>query len=144
MILLDTDTCVEILRGNQRVLSKRLETDEPMAVSFMSVGELYYGAEKSKDKEKNKHLVDEFLLSLKVINSDLDILQKFGEIKAGLGKKGIPLADADVLIAATCLSKCNKLVTGNIKHFDRVENLTIENWMEKFKSLPPSREPSND
>jgi predicted nucleic acid-binding protein len=37
--------------------------------------------------------------------------------------------DADILIAATALSKCSKLITGNIKHFDRFENLIIENWI---------------
>ncbi|MBN1997345.1 type II toxin-antitoxin system VapC family toxin [candidate division KSB1 bacterium] len=129
MILLDTDTCVEILRGNQHVIDKRLETDEHVALSFMTVGELYYGAEKSKPRTKNKHLVDEFLLSVDVIHTDLDILQKFGEIKAVLEIRNLSLADADIFIAATCLSKCKKLITANVKHFDRIENLTIENWI---------------
>ena len=129
MILIDTDTCVEILRGNQHVIDKRLEIDEPVAISFMTVAELYYGAEKSKNRLKNKHLVDEFILSIDVINTDIEILQKFAEIKADLEIKGFPLADADILIAATCFSRCNKLITGNIKHFNRIDNLTIENWI---------------
>jgi len=129
MILIDTDVCIEILRGNQHVIDKRLEVDEPVAISFMTVAELYYGAEKSKNRSKNKHLVDEFILSIDIINSDIDILQKFGEIKAALEIKGFPLADADILIAATCFSRCNKLITGNSNHFDRIENLSIENWI---------------
>jgi tRNA(fMet)-specific endonuclease VapC len=129
MILLDTDTCIEILRGNQKVIDKRLETDERVAISFMTVGELYYGAEKSKNRINNKHLVDEFILAVDVINTDMEILKKFGELKAGMEISRFPLSDADILIAATCLSKCNKLVTGNIKHFDKIENLTIENWI---------------
>jgi len=75
------------------------------------------------------HIVDEFILSIDVINTDMEILQKFGEIKADLKIKGFPLADADILIAATCFTKCSKLITGNIKHFDRIENLTIKNWI---------------
>ncbi|MBD3386205.1 PIN domain-containing protein [candidate division KSB1 bacterium] len=129
MILLDTDTCVEILHGNQNVIDKRLESDDRVAVSFMTVGELYYGAAKSKHRLRNKHVVDEFILSIDVINTDLDILQRFGEIKAGLIAMRHPLADADILIAATCLSKCDRLVTGNVKHFERIEGLTIENWI---------------
>ena len=129
MILLDTDTCIEIIRGNQHVIDKRLEIDDRVGISFMTVGELYYGAEKSKNRAKNKHLVDEFILSIDVINSDMEILQKFGEIKADLHFKRTPLSDADILIASTCLTKCKKLITGNIKHFDRIENLTIENWI---------------
>ncbi len=129
MILLDTDTCIEILRGNHHVINKRAVTDDRVAISFMTVGELYYGAEKSKNRIRNKHVVDEFILSIDVINTDIDILQRFGEIKASLTLKGHSVADADIMIAATCLSKCDKLITGNIKHFDKIENLTIENWI---------------
>ncbi len=75
MILLDTDTCIEIFKGNQRVIDKRLLTDDRIAISFMTVGELYYGAEKSKNPLKNKHVVDEFILSVDVINTDMDILK---------------------------------------------------------------------
>ncbi len=129
MILLDTDVCIEILRGNQDVIERRLETDERVAISFMTVGELYYGAEKSKKRTKNRHVIVEFLLSIDVINTDLDILKRFGEIKAGLEFKRHPLADADILIAATCLAKCDRLVTGNVKHFECIDNLTLENWI---------------
>lgn len=41
------------------------------------------------------------------------------------------LLDADVLIASTALTKCSKLITGNIKHFNRFENLVIENWIKQ-------------
>lgn len=129
MILLDTDTIIEILRGNQSVIDRRLATDERVAISFMTVAELYYGAEKSKNPIGNRHVVDEFILSIDIINTDIQILQRFGELKADLVKKGNPLADADIFIAATCLSKCEKLITGNSKHFERIENLTIENWI---------------
>ena len=129
MILLDTDTCVEILRGNQEVIDRRLETNEEVAISFMTAAELYYGAEKSNNRLRNKHVVDEFILSIDIVHTDLDILRKFGEIKAELQSKGVSLADADFLIAATCLCHSKKLVTGNAKHFDRIENLVTENWI---------------
>ena len=129
MILMDTDICIEILRGNRRVMEKRQETDDRVAISFMTVAELYYGAEKSKNRKKNKYLVEEFFLSIDIINTDMDILRWFGDIKARLEFGGNALADADILIAATCLSKCNRLITGNIKHFNRIDNLFIENWI---------------
>ncbi len=129
MILLDTDTCIEVLRGNQRVIDRRIRVDDTVAISFMTVGELYYGAEKSNNRHTNLILVDEFVLSVDVIQSDLDILKKFGEIKAELQVGGLSLPDADCFIAATCLYKCERLVTGNTKHFNRIENLTVENWI---------------
>ncbi len=129
MILLDTDICIEILRGNNLVIENRLRCDERIAICFMTVGELFYGAERSKFKYKNLNLVDEFLLSIDIINTDIEILKKFGELKSTLYKKNIMLPDADILIASTSLTKCSKLVTGNIKHFDRFDNLLIDNWV---------------
>ncbi len=129
MILLDTDVCIEILRGKTSVIEKRNEFDKRVVICFMTVGELYYGAYRSNNSVKNIQLIDEFLLSIDIINPDKDILQKFGEIKTKLYNKNIMLPDADILIASTALTKCSMLITGNVKHFDRFENLKIENWL---------------
>ena len=129
MILLDTDVCIEILRGNQLVIEKRSACDERVAICFMTVGELFYGAESSKYKHKNLSLVDEFILSIDIINTDFEILRKFGELKANLYEKTIILPDADILITATALAKCTKLITGKVKHFNRFDHLVIENWL---------------
>ena len=129
MILFDTDICIEILRGNKVVIEKRLRCDERVAICFMTVGELFYGAERSKYKLKNLNLVDEFILSIDIINTDFGILRKFGELKSNLYEKNIMLSDADILIASTALTKCSKLITGNVKHFNRFENLVVENWI---------------
>lgn len=129
MILLDTDICIEILRGNKKVINKRLQTDEEIAVSFMTVGELFHGAYHSSQVENNVSLVEEFLLSVVIINTDFKIMKEFGLIKSELRKQNILLPDADILIAATGISKCNFLVTGNHKHFKRIERLKLDNWI---------------
>ncbi len=129
MILLDTDICVELLRGNADVIEKRRAFDEKVAVSFMSVAELYYGAEKSEYVSENTSLIEEFLLTVDIIHSDLAILRKFGGLKAILAKDGAILADADIFIAATAIVKCNLIITGNVNHFKRIEELRIENWI---------------
>jgi predicted nucleic acid-binding protein len=129
VILLDTDICIELLRGNARVIDKRQGYKEKVAISFMSVAELFYGAEKSENAGENINLIEEFFLTIEVIHSDLEILRKFGELKAVLGSARDILADADIFIAATTLAKCNMLITGNINHFKRIEELKIENWI---------------
>ena len=86
MILLDTDICVELLRGNADIIEKRRAFDEKVAVSFMSVAELYYGAEKSEYVSENTSLIEEFLLTVDIIHSDLAILRNFGGLKAILAK----------------------------------------------------------
>lgn len=130
MILLDTDTCIEMLRGNKRVIKKRGERrDDETAISVMTAAELFYGAELSTHPEHNLGLVEGFLLSMTVIRPDSSILRKFGELKAGLKRDGHPLPDADIFIAATALSGTGILVTGNGRHFERFQGLRIENWI---------------
>ena len=128
MILFDTDICIELLKGNKQILRKREQSESMIGISFMSVAELYYGAEKSSDPNRNISIIEELLLSLEIIHTDIPILKRFGVIKAYLQKNGISLADADVLIAATTLEKCDKLITGNTKHFDRIPGLSTESW----------------
>ncbi|OHD57918.1 MAG: hypothetical protein A2014_02860 [Spirochaetes bacterium GWF1_49_6] len=128
MILMDTDVCVEILRGNNHVLNRYGKENDSAAISFDTVDELYYGVFRSNRIEQNLLLVERFLLTVPVIQSDSEIMKKFRELKASLSGNIIP--DADILIAATALCKCKKLISGNIAHFRRFENLSIENWMK--------------
>ena len=128
MIILDTDTCIDLLRGKRITLLRRAQQNESIGISFTTVGELYYGAEMSNSQEKNYTLIEQFLLSVRVVQTDLVILRRFGLLKATLQKNGTLLSDADLLIAATTLEKGTKLITGNIRHFDRIAGLVIETW----------------
>ena len=130
MILLDTDICISLLRGNQAVIQHRKKYTDRIAVSFMTVAELYYGAEKSANPAKNKMVVEQFLLTVNIINSSKAMMRRFGQLKSRLERLGTPLADADLFIAATSLETCEFLVTGNIKHFNRIDELKLENWIQ--------------
>lgn len=128
MILLDTDICIELLKGNKRVLQRRDEYNGPIGVCFMTVAELYYGAEKSKEPSRNMDTIDKLLLTLEIIHTDMPILRRFGTIKATLQKEGVPIADADILIASATLENAEKLITGNTKHFDHIRGLELADW----------------
>ena len=128
MIILDTDTCVELLRGNERVMEQRALTDEAIGVSFMSVAELYYGVGRSAKPARNRHAVDVLLLSVLVVESDRTIAQRFGQLKADLWRDSVLLPDADLFIAATTLVHGSLLVTGNTRHFARIGGLSLERW----------------
>jgi len=128
VILLDTDICIELLKGNKRIVQRRDEYDGPIGVCFMTVAELHYGAEKSKEPSRNMDTIDRLLLTLEIIHTDMPILRRFGTIKATLQKEGVPIADADILIASATLEKAEKLITGNTKHFDRIRGLELEDW----------------
>ena len=129
MILIDTDVCIEILRGNKKVINKRNKFDEAISISFMTVAELFYGAQNSSNPEHNQSIVEEFLLTLQIIQSDFSIMKRFGSIKATLKKKNNLVPDADIIIASTAIGKCEFLVTGNTEHFSRMDGLKIDNWI---------------
>jgi len=130
VVLLDTDVCVSLLRGNQKVIEHRKNFPGEVSVSFMNVAELFYGAEKSANPRKNKVVVEQFLLTVRTVNSNRNIMKRFGHLKTQLEQGGTPLADADLLVAATTLETCTGLVTGNTKHFSRIEGLNLINWLE--------------
>ncbi len=129
MILLDTDICIALLRGYRHVLDRRRAEHVPVAVAAMTAAELFYGAEKSARPAHNRALVDEFLQTLPVLHTSLPILRLFGELKARIARKGQPLPDADILIAATSIVRCDRLITGNTTHFKRFPEIEVENWL---------------
>ncbi len=128
MIILDTDTCVELLRGNGRVIEQRALTEDAIGVSFMSVAELYYGVERSSQPAQARHAVGALLLSVLVVESDRAIAQRFGQLKTELSRASMLLPDADLFIAATTLVHGSLLVTGNTRHFERIGGLRLERW----------------
>jgi tRNA(fMet)-specific endonuclease VapC len=128
VIMIDTDICIEILNQNKQVIRARARYDDEVAVCFMSIAELFYGSAMSSDPESNRSLIEEFLLTVEIIQTDLPILKRFGELKSNLRKQGYLLPDADIFIAAATYEKASLLVTGNSKHFERFPDLTVENW----------------
>ena len=128
MILIDTDVCIDLLKGNKKILRRRDEYDGPIGVCFMTIAELFYGAQKSSDPTKNIDTIEKLLLTLEIVHSDLGILKRFGTIKAQLQNGGLPIADADILIASATLERAEKLITGNTRHFERIAGLTLEDW----------------
>lgn len=129
MRVLDTDVCVEILRGNEDVIERRRRTPGPVVTTWITAAELYYGAARSKAPEESGLLVWQFLATLKILELELQAVERFGRLKAALEAEGRRLADFDLLIAAVALSHRAVLVTGNRRHYDRVPDLQLENWL---------------
>ena len=69
-----------------------------------------------------------FIESVEIVYSDHEIMAKFGELKGTLELQGTRIDDADLIIAATALCRNAVLATGNVKHFERIDGLRIENW----------------
>jgi len=129
MYLLDSDTLVFLLRRNATVADNFKAHDaDPMAMSVVSYGELFYGAMKSSRPMKNAARVRRLGEILHVVDVSPAIMETFGTLKADLEQRGVRLDDFDLMIAATTLHLSYTLVTNNTRHFGRVADLAIENW----------------
>ena len=133
MKILDTDVCIEILRGNERVLERRQRALDEVATTWITACELAYGAAKSRAAKKNQTLATEFLATLPVVGLDLPAAERFGRLKAELERGGNILADADLMIAAITLAQGASLVTGNLRHYARIAGLRVEDWIRGEK-----------
>ena len=127
--MLDTDTCLEILRGNRTVIDRRAATFDEVTTNWITAAELYFGAARSQDPEKNRVLVTEFLGTIEVIGIDIVASRIFGDTKAALQTVGQPVPDADIFIGAIAIARDAVLVTGNTRHFGRFPGLRLENWI---------------
>ena len=95
------------------------------------VGELYYGAFKSSIRDKELERVDRFVDIFQEVKPSKRSMRRFGEIKASLERKGVRLADADIIIGSIAIEEGLALVTGNVRHYNRIEGLAIENWFSR-------------
>jgi len=125
---MDTNVCIRILRGREEAVKAFSENAGDVAVPFMVLGELYYGAERSDDPTLGKSLVERFSKALPIVNSSPAIMARFGAEKARLMAAGTPIEDADVLIAATALECGGRIATCNVRHFNRFKGLEILVW----------------
>jgi tRNA(fMet)-specific endonuclease VapC len=124
--VLDSDTCIGILRGRKDLLARRaMETDD-VATTWVTASELFYGAAKSAKPDANAALVTRFLNTLLVLEPDIGSARLFGEVKALAGKL---VSDADLFIASIALCRGATLVTGNRKHYERIPGVAIEDWL---------------
>lgn len=129
MKLLDTDVCIEILRGNPQVLEQRRATLDHVATTWITACELAYGAANSRAPEQNQILVTEFLSTVPILDFNLPSALLFGRHKARLRGLGKTVADADLMIAAMALAQGATLVTGNTRHYERFDDLRLEDWI---------------
>jgi len=129
--LIDTDIIIYAVKGYDTVLMQiKKNRDIPMSISLISYAELVYGAKKSQYPERNMITVARIRNIYPVVGLNIEIMEVFAGIKAKLVKEGTRIEDMDLLIAATALYMDMTLVTNNTKHFERIENLKIENWNE--------------
>lgn len=128
---LDSDTSVEIPRGNRDVelrlrLIRRVEI---VFVSAITAAELLHGDARSPEPVRETQQVERFLVDIRTLPVDVREAQLFAATKAQLQASGNSIADFDLLIAATALAHGHTLVTHNTRHFARIPGLLLDDWL---------------
>lgn len=129
--LLDTNSCIYLLNGNESLKKKVKEIGVfSLAVANGTLAELYFGAYNSKKVEENLKRIELFKKNLTILSDSEESAKQFGKIKANLKSKGKIIEDFDILIASIALVNHCILVTNNVEHFNRIDDLQIQNWLD--------------
>ena len=130
--LLDTNICVYLIKQRPVQVVYKFLAFQPgdIGVSALTVAELQLGVHKSAHPAQNQSALEHLLLSLLVANFDAHAAAFYGKIRTQLERRGTPIGSVDYLIAAHALSLDVTLVTNNVREFERVPGLKVENWVD--------------
>lgn len=130
--LLDTNICIYIQRQRpEKVLARFKKLDPGDAViSVITWGELMYGAEKSRQRKKVLHLLEEFKSFIPVLPIPEKAGDEYGFIRASLESEGKPIGNNDLWIAAHAKATAITLITNNVREFNCVPGLKVQNWAD--------------
>lgn len=131
--LLDTNICVHFLRGKFGLSNILAEVGfANCSISEITIAELIFGAENSSHTSKNLRAIEGFIEEMPVIPI-YDSIYLYGKEKARLRKAGNMISDFDLLIACTAVKNELIMVTENIREFERITNIKLENWVIRNK-----------
>ena len=127
--MLDTNICIYVIKNRPAELRERFDrlADE-LCISTITVGELLFGAEKSARRSQNLEAVEQFAARLEVLPFSAKAAAHFGQIRAELARYGTLCGAYDMLIGAHARGEGMVLVTNNVREFERMPGLRVDNW----------------
>ena len=128
--MLDTNICIYIIKEKPKKVLNKFQSLEigDICISMITFAELEYGVEKSKYTETNRTALTCFLAPIEILPFNQKEAIKYGEIRATLEKQGNVIGAYDLMIGAHAIAENLTLVTNNEKEFNRISELSIENW----------------
>ena len=129
--MLDTNICIYAIKNKPEQVLEKLKQNlsNGICISAITLAELQHGIEKSMNPEKNSMALLQFLSILDILPFDDLAAVEYGKICAYLQKRGTPIGTMDMLIAAHAKTENLIIVTNNVREFERVPDLKIENWI---------------
>ena len=130
-MMLDTNICIYIIKQKPLSVKQKFESFDigELCISSITVAELMYGVYKSQQLERNLQALERFLMPFEVLEFNFSAAAAYGKIRAALEKKGQVIGGLDMQIAGHAISLDMTVVTNNIKEFERVDGLMLENWV---------------
>ena len=127
--LLDTNLCIDVIkRRHQELLDTFNRHASQMAISAITFSELLHGVEKSAAPARNLAAVEDFCSRLDLLAYGPKASLHYGQIRSSLERSGTPIGVNDLHIAAHARSEGLTLVSNNLREFERVPGLLLENW----------------
>jgi tRNA(fMet)-specific endonuclease VapC len=129
--LLDTNICIYLIKNRPPEVPRQFRRHDPsqVGISTITVFELEYGAEKSSQGSRARKALARFIAPLGILDLDLRAAREAARIRARLERAGTPIGPYDLLIAGMAKSNGLALVTNNTREFERIEGLSLENWV---------------
>lgn len=130
--MLDNDICSHIVRERPISVLEKFKTlsAADLCISVITQAELCYVVQRSSSKKMNHAIIESFISRLVVLDWNTDAAKFYGNLRASMEAKGMGIGNMDLMIASHSLSMGATFVTNNIRHFNMVEGLKIENWVE--------------
>ena len=134
MYMLDTNIIIYAVRHPDSRLHDilRAHLGQNLCISVVTYAELEYGIRKSSRPDQNRLSIQRYLAGIRVLNFNMDAAEHFGDIFADLEKKHLRIGDRDTMIAAHARSLGYTIITHNVREFQRVEGLLVEDWLAPF------------
>lgn len=130
MYLLDTNICIYAMKGIYPTIGQKFLAIEPdkILISSVTIGELEYGAAKSRWGIRTREVMCSFLANYEILPFGENDTIHFGRFRAALAISGTPIGAYDVMIAAQVVARNLTVVTHNVREFSRVPGLQWEDW----------------
>lgn len=129
--MLDTDTCIYLIARKFPQLEAKAKNQAPgsLLVSAITAAELAFGVAKSQRHAHNQAILAQFLGGMTILPWPVQAMWNFAELKQHLQLLGKPIGPYDMLIAAHAMFEDVTLVSNNVREFERVQGLRLENWL---------------
>jgi tRNA(fMet)-specific endonuclease VapC len=128
--MLDTNICIYVIKNRPEGLRERFNRlSDQLCISAVTLAEIIYGAEKSARPIENIAVVDQFAARLDVLPFGERAATHYGQIRADLERAGHPVGLHDMMIGGHARSEGLTLVSNNLREFQRIEGLRVDNWV---------------